>query len=52
MSWGASTVGRVTQTVNIKEKTISSTFDTILFRLTLVNLFFLFCNFDMLYIFM
>jgi len=32
MSWGASTIGRVTQSVDLDAKTISSTFDTILFR--------------------
>ena len=36
MSWGASTVGKVTQTIDTNEKTISSTFDTILFRLTVI----------------
>ena len=36
MSWGASTVGKVTQTVDLESKTLSSTFDTILFRLTTI----------------
>ena len=36
MSWGASTIGKVTQTVDIQNKMVSSTFDTILFRLTVI----------------
>lgn len=36
MSWGTSTVGRVTQTVDLQTSTISSTFDTIIFRLTVI----------------
>ncbi|UPR03427.1 hypothetical protein HOP50_12g67560 [Chloropicon primus] len=36
MSWGASTVGLVTQTIDCESKTLSSTFDTILFRLTVI----------------
>ena len=36
MSWGASTVGRVTQTIDVDQRTLSSTFDTILFRLTVI----------------
>ncbi len=36
MSWGASTIGRVTQTVDLANARVSSTFDTILFRLTVI----------------
>jgi len=36
MSWGASTIGRVTQTVDSENNLLSSTFDTILFRLTVI----------------
>ena len=47
MSWGASTVGKVTQTVDTSSATLSSTFDTILFRQenTLLQFFyFLHCS--------
>ena len=36
MSWGASTVGRVTQKIDVDALELSSTFDTILFRLTVI----------------
>ncbi|QDZ21217.1 hypothetical protein HOP50_05g37450 [Chloropicon primus] len=36
MSWGASTVGLVTQMIDCQSKTLGSTFDTILFRLTVI----------------
>jgi len=35
-SWGASTVGRVAQTINLKDGTMESYFDTILFALTVI----------------
>ena len=36
MSWGASTVGRVAQRINVEKKTLESDFDTILFRSTVI----------------
>ena len=36
MSWGASTVGRVAQRINLENETLESDFDTILFRSTVI----------------
>ena len=36
MSWGTSTIGRVTQTIDTSTSTVSSSFDTIIFRLTVI----------------
>jgi len=36
MSWGASTVGRVAQRIDVDKKTLESDFDTILFRSTVI----------------
>ena len=36
MSWGASTVGRVAQRIDVEKKTLESDFDTILFKSTVI----------------